>query len=152
MSRESLNPDRLDAFLRFLKARGCDSRPGNGAYEVVQVRLPEYDAWYPIYRRAKPANAWLSPDGRLDALLREFDLLPTDPLNSIPDPDATLAEHRKPPTDAAERRVWAVFGLDCEGSVNGRWVGSIFSDGLQLDGNFTLEELEKVVAAWKGAA
>lgn len=61
------------------------------------------------------------------------------------------AEHRLPPTDEAERRIWAVFGLTCEDSVNGRWVGSIFSDGLQLDGNFTLEELEKVVSAWKGA-
>lgn len=92
MSRESLSPARLDAFLRFLAARGCDSRPGNGQYEVVQVRLPDYDAWYPVYRRAKPANAWLSPDGRLDALLREFDLLPADPLNAIPDPDEKPAE------------------------------------------------------------
>ena len=51
MSRNLLHKDKLEEFKAWLTANGIDHRPGNGDYQVLQVRSKNKKNWFPIYRR-----------------------------------------------------------------------------------------------------
>ena len=69
-NRNTLHFSKLEDFKRWCKARGIDTRPGVGEFQVLQVRTGR-NTWLGIYKKIS-AKEHFSVDRRMSGLIKKF--------------------------------------------------------------------------------